>query len=268
MKKDVSVGQLVTVIFVVILVAIFILPNFTMKINQQATEQLKKINNQVAIDAVNQYNIAKQHGDLIQICVQAGLVTAAYLQAQDTINYGRWKDIEMVDCTNSGSRTVNTSISNEPRVVSMPMSEPRMVTAPILNSESKIVSHIEEKLGRLFMDAEERAKLNLLRSQPPMPTVEEQFNSFLPDPPHYITFKGAIVHEDGSTVVWISDGNGLYPPNTLYQPSFSIKLDNTLKNQLLLLVTLPKGNKKRWLKLGQTLDTVDDKIIEESQNVN
>lgn len=125
-----------------------------------------------------------------------------------------------------------------------------------------------EELERLFMDTIERAKLNTLRLQPLTPTVEEQMEKFLPDPPHYITFRGAVIREDGSTVVWISDGHRIYPPNTLYQPSFSVKLFNTLENQPTLLITLPKGNKKRWLKLGQTLDTKSDQVVEKLQQVN
>lgn len=65
---------------------------------------LDDIKKQVADDAVNQYNIAKRQGDKIQICVQAGIVSAAYLQAEDEINYNKWKAVEKSDCTNAGMR--------------------------------------------------------------------------------------------------------------------------------------------------------------------
>jgi len=35
-----------------------------------------------------QYEIAARHGGAIDVCVQAGLVTAAYLQAKDESHYG------------------------------------------------------------------------------------------------------------------------------------------------------------------------------------
>ena len=57
---------------------------------------------QVSDDSVKQYNIAKRQGDKIQICVQAGLVSASYLQANDEENYGKWKSIEKADCERAG----------------------------------------------------------------------------------------------------------------------------------------------------------------------
>lgn len=65
-------------------------------------KQMSDITAQVAQDSVNQYNIAKQQGDPIQICVQAGLVSAAYLQAEDQANYNKWKSIEAADCQRAG----------------------------------------------------------------------------------------------------------------------------------------------------------------------
>lgn len=56
----------------------------------------------VAEDAVKQYNIAKREGDPIQICVSAGLVTAAYLQAKDEKNYAEWKAVERSVCSAAG----------------------------------------------------------------------------------------------------------------------------------------------------------------------
>ena len=63
---------------------------------------MQNIYDQVATDAVDQYNIAKRQGDEIQICVQASLVSAAYLQAEDEPNYRRWKAVEDVDCAAAG----------------------------------------------------------------------------------------------------------------------------------------------------------------------
>ena len=63
---------------------------------------LSGIHDQVAQDAVAQYNIAAAQGDKMQKCVQAGLVSAAYLQAQDTSNYNMWKSLEDADCRVAG----------------------------------------------------------------------------------------------------------------------------------------------------------------------
>jgi uncharacterized membrane protein YvbJ len=63
---------------------------------------MDSIYQEVASDAVDQYNIAKRQGDPIQICVQAGLVSAAYLQAKDEANYRKWKDIEENECMKVG----------------------------------------------------------------------------------------------------------------------------------------------------------------------
>lgn len=60
------------------------------------------IENKVADDAVEQYNIAKRQGDKMQICVQAGFVSAAYLQAKDENNYRKWKSIQKTDCRAAG----------------------------------------------------------------------------------------------------------------------------------------------------------------------
>lgn len=60
------------------------------------------IKNSVASDAVKQYEIAKQQGDKNQICLEASMVSAAYLQAQDQENYNKWKAIEKNDCKNAG----------------------------------------------------------------------------------------------------------------------------------------------------------------------
>jgi predicted RNA-binding Zn-ribbon protein involved in translation (DUF1610 family) len=56
------------------------------------------LHNEVARDFIKQYEITKRAGNPVEMCVQAGLVSAAYLQAHDQTNYGRWKAIEANDC--------------------------------------------------------------------------------------------------------------------------------------------------------------------------
>lgn len=66
------------------------------------TSSVNNIYNKVATDAVAQYEIAARQGDKIQICVQAGLVSAAFLQAKDEANYQTWKATEKNVCTRAG----------------------------------------------------------------------------------------------------------------------------------------------------------------------
>lgn len=71
-------------------------------IQTQSVQTMEHIQDKVSSDFVDQYNIAKQQGDKIQICVQAGLVAAGFLQAKDAPNYQKWKDIEKADCAKAG----------------------------------------------------------------------------------------------------------------------------------------------------------------------
>lgn len=70
--------------------------------DQLADAQMQKIEDKVATDAVNQYHIASQSGSPMDKCVQAGMVAAAYLQAEDQPNYATWKATEKSDCTVAG----------------------------------------------------------------------------------------------------------------------------------------------------------------------
>jgi hypothetical protein len=71
-------------------------------LERQAAISMQGIENQVAADAVEEYRIAERQGDRMQICVQAGLVSAAFLQAKDESNYRNWKGTEKQRCTAAG----------------------------------------------------------------------------------------------------------------------------------------------------------------------
>jgi uncharacterized ion transporter superfamily protein YfcC len=71
-------------------------------IDKKVANDMQNIENQVAVDAEKQYEIAKSQGDLMQTYVQASLVAAAYLQAKDEVNYKKWKAIEKEDSVNAG----------------------------------------------------------------------------------------------------------------------------------------------------------------------
>lgn len=67
-----------------------------------AEQLMRDIENKVARDSVEQYEIAKRQGDPMMVCVQAGMVSAAWLQAKNEPEYKKWKDIEKDDCKKAG----------------------------------------------------------------------------------------------------------------------------------------------------------------------
>jgi hypothetical protein len=71
-------------------------------LEERRDSMMANINQKVASDAVARYRIAARQGDKIQICVQAGMVAAAYLQAQDEHEYTSWKGIQKADCAKAG----------------------------------------------------------------------------------------------------------------------------------------------------------------------
>ena len=60
------------------------------------------IHEKVANDAVAQYELTKKHGSKMEVCVHAGMVSAAYLQAKNEAKYAEWKAIEKADCKKAG----------------------------------------------------------------------------------------------------------------------------------------------------------------------
>lgn len=63
---------------------------------------MDNIYRKVATDAEERYQIARRQGDPIQVCVQAGMVSAAWLQAKDEAQYGAWKTQQKTDCAKAG----------------------------------------------------------------------------------------------------------------------------------------------------------------------
>lgn len=74
-------------------------------LEKHAANDMQKIENQVALDAEQQYEIAKKGGDQMQTYVQASMVAAAYLQAKDEANYNKWKTIEKEEAKRAGMST-------------------------------------------------------------------------------------------------------------------------------------------------------------------
>lgn len=59
---------------------------------------LDTINKKLAQSAVQQFNMTVKTGSIIDICVQASVVEAAYLQAKDETNYQEWHKLKALAC--------------------------------------------------------------------------------------------------------------------------------------------------------------------------
>lgn len=57
---------------------------------------------QQAVDYEEQYQMLQKEGDPVELCVRAGFVAEAYLQARDNDNFGKWHAIEEADCAAAG----------------------------------------------------------------------------------------------------------------------------------------------------------------------
>lgn len=53
-------------------------------------------------DAANQYEMAKQENDKLQMCYKATAASNAYIETTDKINYQKWNQIRKQDCSAVG----------------------------------------------------------------------------------------------------------------------------------------------------------------------
>lgn len=74
------------------------------QLTQDAEELLNAAHQQVVRDFEEQYRITRLYGTSVDICVQAGLVAEAHLQAKNEVSYKRWKVVESSDCALVGLR--------------------------------------------------------------------------------------------------------------------------------------------------------------------
>jgi hypothetical protein len=90
--------------FILLVLARGARPTITSTVNAAVAQAsgLDDIYKKVAADAVAQYGIAKRSGSPVDVCVHAGLVAAAFLQAKDEVSYRIWKQTEKADCTAAG----------------------------------------------------------------------------------------------------------------------------------------------------------------------
>ena len=101
--KKVSLKKIAIIFWLtVIFVGIFCWYFWGGGLQQQTSKNLGSVYQQVASNAVKQYEIAKRSGSAVDACVQAGVVSAAYLQLQDETNYSQWKATQKSDCYLAG----------------------------------------------------------------------------------------------------------------------------------------------------------------------
>jgi zinc-ribbon domain len=94
-RKTIGIANIIGVIALLIILFWFFFGGGN---EQQAKQNWDKIKLQVATDAVAEYDLAKKGGNLRDMCVQAEVVAAAYLQAHQEAKYLAWKDTEKADC--------------------------------------------------------------------------------------------------------------------------------------------------------------------------
>jgi hypothetical protein len=91
-------GRAVTAVITFILLYI----GFSKLVHWQAASDMSTIQQQVANDAVDQYNIAKANGSAMDAFVHAQLAAEGFLQAKDEANYQKWKAIERQEARRAG----------------------------------------------------------------------------------------------------------------------------------------------------------------------
>jgi hypothetical protein len=84
--------RVLTIVIVLLVVGFFVAEN-TIGYNP-SHDYLHDIKQNVAYDAVQQYEMAARGGDKMQMYSQASLCVAAYLQAKDEENYRKWLAIQ------------------------------------------------------------------------------------------------------------------------------------------------------------------------------
>lgn len=96
--------------FIIKVIAGFLIVVFTLMLiiaalapsPEEVSNAIDDIKVKVATDAETRYEMAKSSGTLIDQCVQAGAVAAAWMQAHDDEKYASWKQVELADCKRAG----------------------------------------------------------------------------------------------------------------------------------------------------------------------
>ncbi len=62
----------------------------------------KDMQEDIAKDLIEQYEIAKRQGNKMDTCTHAGAVAMTYLSAKDEANYAKWTATQNAECTAAG----------------------------------------------------------------------------------------------------------------------------------------------------------------------
>lgn len=95
----------------------------------QPFENSKNNWKQVILEAEKKYELARQQGNVLQICTQAELVASAYfyLESYQSKAYQRWKSIEKKDCAAvevEEARLIKAQINHRLRQIQSIMEQP------------------------------------------------------------------------------------------------------------------------------------------------
>ena len=96
MKKGLKI---IGVIIIIVVAISFIFDGVS---EESIKKDIDRIENQVAMEAVEKYEIAKRNGNDMDAYVQASMAAAAFLEANDEENYKKWKEIEKQEAKKVG----------------------------------------------------------------------------------------------------------------------------------------------------------------------
>lgn len=88
-------------VIVLLLVALLGCPSKE-EVQKQQEDLEKDVNLKIVKDAMDQFQIVSRGGDKMEICVHAGMVSAALVQAKDQEHYASWKPLERKLCKAAG----------------------------------------------------------------------------------------------------------------------------------------------------------------------
>ncbi len=128
--------------------------------------------------------------------------------------------------------------------------------APVLAADS---------LGRLFLTPDQRAQLEIARSQrdrrlPIAETESAPTAAPVPQGPDVVTYSGVVRRSDGKSTVWLN-GKPVNERNRS-QPEHEVSVTG-LQRDGAVLVAIPQADRRASLKVGQSLE-VTSGAIEES----
>jgi hypothetical protein len=86
----------------VLLVCFVAMHNTPLQLAGVQADSLPDIHQQAINDSITQYGMTQRSGTPIDVCLRAGLVAEAYLQANQETGYKQWKITQHRDCLRAG----------------------------------------------------------------------------------------------------------------------------------------------------------------------